>query len=140
MSDIPLPPDIRDMSRAEVVFSDHAIERFQERCRPALSAPAAGAELARVAVLGQITSAAPSWHACRAGETAEAYLLLGEDVVLPLVRIGDALWLAKTCLTRGTMSDAARTRRNNRKARFRAARHTRQTRPRPRPREYETVA
>src|SRR3954452_22560787 len=101
------------MNRFEISFTKHAIERFQERCRPALSIDAAGAELARIAVHGEVTGSAPAWHARRAATTCEAYLLLGDDIVLPLVRVRDSEWVAKTCLTRGTLSDAARCRRNN---------------------------
>jgi hypothetical protein len=118
------------MDRTEVSFSEHAIVRFRERCRPALSSAAAGIELERVAAHGRIVRTAPDWHALGAAQTAEAYLLLGDDIILPLVRIGGSQWLAKTCLTRKSMSAAARARRNDRKARSRAARRVRRSRPR----------
>ena len=120
------------MTTSDIVFTPHSIKRFQERCRPALDAPAASLELQRLLASGRIVATAPDWHACRTASTASLYLLLGDDLVLPLEpdRRSADRWVAKTCITRGGLSDAVRVRRNERKRNSRRARRARRRRER----------
>ena len=103
-------------------LSKHAIARYGERVRPALSVPELEAELIHVLAHGQACTTPPPWLA-RGDQRSEAYLSLG-DIVFPLVL--DA-WpghaLAVTCLARGTISPVSRRRRNaQRQARRRDSR------------------
>jgi hypothetical protein len=112
------------MTTSNIRLTPHAVQRFQERCRPALELGAAAIELGRLLGSGRIETRAPEWHASRAAQTSELYLVIGDDLVLPLERDRYAAgrWVAKTCLDRGGISDAARAHRNERKRRRRRAR------------------
>jgi len=72
----------------------------------------------------------PEWMARTMRQEADAYLIIGQDLVLALVTagpLGETL-IAKTCIPRGGISEAARRRRNERGRRRRAARHARRRR------------
>jgi hypothetical protein len=62
MSDVILIP-LRDGgdSRVAVRMSPHAIERYNERVRPALGTSAAAAECTRIAQFAELRAAPPSW-------------------------------------------------------------------------------
>jgi hypothetical protein len=94
----------------------HAVERFQERVRPALEFADAETELAKLALVGELINEPPRWHADRCAQIAPWYLVIG-DVLLPLNahRSDPGEFVATTCLTRGTYSDDARRRRRNRR-------------------------
>ena len=104
-------------------MTHHCIERFHERFRPALEVNQARAELRRLIRHGRIDPEPPEWLAGRMRQEADAYLVVGEDLVLPLAA-PDPLdpMVAKTCISRGGISAAAREHRNVRKRRRRAAR------------------
>ena len=100
-----------------VRFSRHCIEQYQLRFRPALDLTGAEAELAAIAGCGQMSTAPPGWLADRRRK-AEAYFLIGEDLVMPLVRsTSTGGWLATTVLSRGTISPMERERRRGRRSR-----------------------
>lgn len=124
------------MSPANIHLSDHSVERFRERCRPTLELGSARTELERLLPIGLITHAAPDWHRRTAKESAEAYLVIGDDYVLPLVRAHcGGRWIAKTFIARGGISEATRARRNGRRSQ---AAHARRTRRRERGRHPES--
>ena len=79
-----------------VLVSRHAAERYRRRVRPGLDLDAARAELERLRATSEISTVAPGW--LHAAEPAVRYLLLGEDIVLPVVPQGGG-WIATTCVT-----------------------------------------
>ena len=110
---------------SEIRLSNHCVDRFLERFRPALDWSSAKRELLRLLGCGSVRSDAPSWLADRALQEADCYLTVGEDLVLPLVHDGGD-WIARTCLGRGGISAPARERRNrNRRHRRSRRRGTR---------------
>jgi len=48
------------MSMATIQLSTHAVERFQQRVRPALALPDAGEELARLALVAELAAEPPA--------------------------------------------------------------------------------
>ena len=85
-----------------VVISDHAVARYQERVRPGLDEAAARAELERLRAVATVVREAPAW--LHAADQASCYLLLGDDVVLPLLRRSGGGWVASTCVAKSTMT------------------------------------
>ena len=114
-------------NRVEVTLTHHCVGRFHERFRPALDQIRAREELEMLIDHGHITADPPGWMVERMRQGADAYLIVGNDLVLPLVVIdpfGERM-MAKTCISRGGISDVARRRRNERGRRRRAARRAR---------------
>ncbi|MGK2938805.1 MAG: hypothetical protein ACSLFR_13530 [Solirubrobacteraceae bacterium] len=97
---------------ASVAILDHAVRRYIERVRPGSEPARAHAELMQLLGVADFVFEAPEWLARRARQTAPVYAVIA-DVVLPLQvgRDRDSL-VAVTCLTRGTLSEAARARRS----------------------------
>ena len=109
-----------------MLLSHHCVNRFHERFRPALDRIRARAELQLLIEHGEIADAPPEWLARTMRQEAEAYLVVGEDLVLPLVEVGPRGELvAKTCIPRGGISEQARRRRNERARQRRAGRNSR---------------
>ena len=110
-----------------VLVTPHCERRFQERCRPTLELAAAARELRRlIAEHGVFVSDPPAWLARRQAQEADAYLLIGADLVLPLRRAASGPGpVALTCLTRTGISEAAREFRNRRAQQTRARRRAR---------------
>ena len=106
------------MPTLEIRLTTHAVDRFHERVRPALTRAAAEDELARLVLFGSIFSEAPAWFAIRQRQRAAAYLVIG-DLVLPLEPVGTGgdAYSAVTCIARGGISETARFRRNGRRHR-----------------------
>jgi hypothetical protein len=107
------------MQSLTVELSRHAVERFQQRVRPALGAPEAEEQLARLTLVADVTSEPPAWHAVACAQWAPLYLVAG-DVVLPLKAhaVEAGVFVATTCLVRGERSeDVRRRRRRSRVAR-----------------------
>ncbi len=79
---------------------------------------------------GEISDEPPEWLARKMAQEADAYLIVGTDLVLPLAEIGspDELYVAKTCLDRGGISEAAREVRNRRARARRVIRNSRRRR------------
>ena len=96
----------------EIALSRHARERYRERVWPHMDDEQFEIALAEVLRHGTLTTHPPQWYAARSAETSSLHLVVG-DVVFPLCEDthGDR-WIAKTCLARGSMSDAVRERRN----------------------------
>jgi hypothetical protein len=99
-----------------VTLSQHAVDRYQQRVRPALSAELAREDLGRLIGLGRVASEPPSWLADRQAQRAAFYLTVG-DVVLPLDpdRRDTERLIALTCIARGGISEIARHARNQRR-------------------------
>jgi len=98
-----------------VEFTRHCVERFRERFCPALDLLAAEARIEQVLDYARLEPWPPSWVV--APEPAAAYLVVGDDLALPLVERGSEVLVARTCLPRGGITRAARERRNERRAR-----------------------
>ena len=111
-------------------LSPHCVGRFHERFRPALDIVRARDELEMLIQQGELAESPPEWMAQTMRQEADAYLIVGNDLVLPLVSMGPAgeRLLAKTCIPRGGISEKARRRRNERRRRARASRRARRGR------------
>ena len=113
-------------SPEQVIVSAHAVEQYRERVKPGLEPDAVRAELEQLCTLGRIQTEAPRW--VNPARPAAFYLLLGEQIVLPLAPQADA-WVATTCVAQRTLTPARRAAKSARKAslaaRKRARRRTR---------------
>lgn len=95
-----------------VTFSNHAIERYRDRLRPALSIDQAKLELERISAHSVFDTDGPSWMTVERKERNNSFLEIG-DAAFPLEPSDDGETLvAKTCLVRGSLSPQARDRRN----------------------------
>jgi len=111
----------------EIEITYHCVGRFHERFRPALDVVRARVELERLIEHGTIEGEPPEWMARTMRQRADAYLIVGDDLVLPLASagpLGEKL-IAKTCIGRGGISELARARRNRRGRERRARCHRR---------------
>ncbi len=112
--------------QTRIDFSTHALERYRERVGIALDLESVRARLLALAECSELTPDLPPWLASRAREESALYLLIGSDIVFPLVYSREPrTWIAKTCVARGSLSDAARHRRNTANAARRARRRRR---------------
>ena len=105
-----------------VLISAHAAEQYRHRVRPGLDPDAARAELERVRATGEVSTVAPAW--LNAAKAAPHYLLLGDDVVLPVLPQGDG-WIATMCLSQRTLTPTRRAARSARKKSLLASRRSR---------------
>jgi hypothetical protein len=105
-----------------VRVSTHAIEQYQHRVSPGLDPDAAREELERLREAGEISPVAPGW--LHAAKDAPYYLLLGEDVVLPVLRQGNG-WIATTCVSQRTLTPTRRAAKSARKKSHLASRRAR---------------
>jgi hypothetical protein len=105
-----------------VLVSKHAAEQYRDRVRPGLEVDAARAELERLREAGEMSTVAPEW--LNAANPALHYLLLGEDVVLPILAQGDG-WVATTCVTRRTVTPTRQTAKSARRRSLGASRRAR---------------
>lgn len=95
-----------------VRFANHAIERYRDRLRPALSIETAKAELEKLSVHSVLCPEGPDWMNEERRDANDLFLEIG-DAAFPLVTSDDGESLvAKTCLVRGSLSPQARDRRN----------------------------
>jgi len=95
-----------------IQISTHAVERFNERVRPALTADAAADELGRIALVGTVTEVPPPWHLRNCAQISPFYLEVA-DVLLPLKPHWSepGVLVATTCIPKGSLSEASRERR-----------------------------
>jgi hypothetical protein len=109
-----------------VIVSAHAVEQYRDRVKPGLEPDAARAELEQLCTLGVIQTEAPGW--VNSAKRATNYLLLGDQIVMPLAPQADA-WVATTCVAQRTVTPTRRAAKSARKAslaaRKRAQRRTR---------------
>ena len=110
----------------QVTVTGHAVEQYRDRVKPGLDPHGACVELEQLRTLGLIQTEAPGW--VNAARPAAYYLLVGEEIVLPLAPQADA-WVATTCVTQRTLTPTRRAAKSARKAslaaRKRAQRRTR---------------
>jgi hypothetical protein len=108
------------------MVSAHAVEQYRDRVKPGLDPDAARAELEHLRALGRVQTEPPGW--VNPARPAAYYLLLGDQIVLPLAPQADA-WVATTCVTQRTLTPTRRAAKSARKAslaaRSRARRRTR---------------
>ena len=110
-------------SPEQVTVSAHAVEQYRDRVKPGLDPDGARAELEELRALGRIQTKAPGW--VNAARPAVYYLLLGEQIVLPLAPQADA-WVATTCVTQRTLTPTRRrAAKSARKASFAARKRAR---------------
>ena len=107
-------------------LSAHAAEQYQQRVKPTLDPGAARAELEQLLPAGEITEDPPAW--LRSAGRTPCYLIISDAVALPLTP-QRGRWIATTCVTQTTLSQARRAAKSTRKAslaaRKRARRRTR---------------
>ena len=113
----------------EVEFTEHVVERFQERVRPALDLAAAEEELARLLPLAELTEVCPWWvtESEQPDERqADLFAVLCDGVAVLLMGRGET-FRAVTVITNRGLSEETRERRNAaRRAARAAARRRRQ--------------
>ena len=120
--------DQRAPTAETVLVSAHAAELYCHRVRPGLDRDAAHAELERLRATGEISTVAPAW--LHAAKPAPHYLLLGDDVALPVLPRQEGGWIATTCVTQQTLTPTRRAAKSARKLSLRASRRARRrTRP-----------
>lgn len=122
------------VSGETVCLTRHAKKRFHGRVKPHLDYATATRELERSLPQGRLSADPPAWFASGTASDAELYLLIGDDVVLPLVRHhrGGRL-VAVSCYGRGAPSEAERARQNKRRRAYRVANRAPRRRPAPVP-------
>ena len=115
------PPSLK-----QVAVSAHAVEQYRDRVKPGLDSDAARTELEQLCALGLVQPEAPGW--VNPARPAAYYLLLGDQIVLPLAPQADT-WVATTCVAQRTLTPTRRAAKSARKAslaaRKRALRRTR---------------
>jgi hypothetical protein len=109
--------------RQAIQLTDHAVLRFHERVRPALTRGQARAELERLAPVVEIAEEPPAWYRGD-GPRTQGYGLLGNDIAFPLMFNG-RVYYAVTCVVRGAVGDDERRERNSKAqgARYRRRMH-----------------
>ena len=112
--------------RIEIRISDHCVDRYIERVKPALSIEQAEADLERLVGLAGIAAEPPAWHEERSLLESDGYVVICDEIALPLQRAHDAgVFVATTCVTRTSVSGKARAKRNHHKRSRRAAKRAR---------------
>ena len=128
-------------SEVRVRASRHARERVAERMLAAAAPSQAWEVLSkRLNAVASVSSTPPAWFRSHADNAA--YVLIGEDFVLPL-RGAEGALVASTCVARGTISSderARRTERRSRRCRLGLSRSGRRDYPARRPRRLEITA
>lgn len=102
----------------DIDLSEHAVEQYRERIRPALDRATARVELARLVPSGQIGEEPPDW--ARSAGAKPYYLVIGDALALPLAP-QHGRWVTTTCLVQTTLTPRRREERTRRKARRAAA-------------------
>lgn len=104
MSAIAPQSPLGDTDQLEVELTNHCVTRFHERIRPCLLRRQAEEELARLLeASGEVVFDRPVWLASNSDDQADAWVLVGPSVVLPIKLDGEA-FVALTVLSRGHTS------------------------------------
>jgi hypothetical protein len=106
----------------DIDLTEHAVEQYRERIRPALDLTAARFELAQLVPSGQICNAPPDW--ARSAGAKPYYLVIGDALALPLASQGGR-WVTTTCLVQTTLTPRRREERTRRRAQRAAAKRAR---------------
>ena len=96
-------------------ITKHCVERWRDRFRAGLDLKSAEAELRKVMEHGVLVDSPPEWSGLEEPDSHTSYLVVGDDLVLVLLELGPDL-LAKTCISRGTISPSERQRRERRRS------------------------
>jgi hypothetical protein len=106
----------------DIDLTEHAVEQYRERVRPALDLTAARVELAQLVPSGQICNEPPDW--ARSAGAKPYYLVIGDALALPLAsQVGR--WVTTTCLVQTTLTPRRREERTRRRAQRAAAKRAR---------------
>ena len=89
----------------DLEISKHCVERWRDRFRPGLDLVAARRELNGVLECagGEPVDRAPEWSGLKDPDSHTSFLVVGDDLVLVLIELGDRL-VAKTCVPRGSIT------------------------------------
>ncbi len=98
--------------------TDHAVMRYQERLRPGLDVFAAKRDLQRLIAAHGVIVERPDWYvpARHRPSKATAWMMIGPDVLLPLMGTGSAFCVLTVVCSHG-LSDEARAKRSAEKRR-----------------------
>ena len=104
----------------DLEISKHCVERWRDRFRPGLDPVAARRELNGVLECagGEPVDRAPEWSGLKDPDSHTSFLVVGDDLVLVLIELGDRL-VAKTCVPRGSITPWERERRASKSSRGR---------------------
>jgi hypothetical protein len=108
-----------------VGFSDHAVERFSERLRPGIDPEEVRRQLSRMLSAAVVTRRPPEWFRQPPGQHADAFLVVGPDVVMPLRRRPNGELVAATTIGVDTVGDASRTKRSTASRKLRSSKEAR---------------
>jgi hypothetical protein len=98
----------------DIDLSEHAVEQYRERAKPALDSAAARTELGRLVFSGEIFTQPPEWT--RSAGTKPYYLVIADALALPLAP-QSGRWVITTCLVKTTLTERRREERAQHKAR-----------------------
>lgn len=96
--------------RHTIRLTDHAVERYQLRVRPALTIAQVREDLERLMAFGKFVEKPPAW-VVPDDDRADGYLILAPGVCLAVVQERHCR-VAVTCLTNMGLSDETRRKRN----------------------------
>jgi hypothetical protein len=102
----------------KITITKHCVERWRDRFRPGLDLEKAEAELRLVIAHGEFEDSPPEWSGLEQPDSHTSFLVIGKDMVIVLLERGRDL-VAKTCVSRGTISPRERQRRGSRRSRAR---------------------
>ena len=106
--------DGTSLRREDIDLTEHAVEQYRARSRPALDQLGARAGLARLVPNGEVLSAAPKW--ARSAGTQPRYLVIGDTLALPLAA-QNGRWVTTTILVETTLTERRREERTQEKTR-----------------------
>jgi hypothetical protein len=106
----------------DIDLSEHAVEQYRERVKPALDSAAARVELGRLVFSGEILMEPPAWS--RMAGTKPYYLVIADALALPLA-LQSGRWVTTTCLVKTTLTERRREERSQHKARRASAKRAR---------------
>jgi len=111
-----------DAHQLEVELTNHCVTRFHERIRPCLLRRQAEEELLRLLeASGEVAFDRPAWLGWQPDDPADAWVLLGPSVVIPL-KLDGGVFVALTVLSRGHTSRTTSIRRRKARRRNRSRR------------------
>jgi hypothetical protein len=89
----------------DIDLSEHAVEQYRERARPALDHAGARTDLTRLVPSGEILAQPPDW--ARSASTKPFYLVIADSLALPLAPQAGR-WVTTTCLVKTTLTGRRR--------------------------------
>jgi hypothetical protein len=98
----------------DIELTEHAVEQYRERARPALDVAGARSDLARLVSSGDVVAEPPDW--ARSAGSKPFYLIIGDALALPLAPQAGR-WVTTTCLVKTTLTPRRRDERQQYKAR-----------------------